>query len=78
MTTVIISEKDEFTRLGLKSALQANEDIGILGDYETDDVMLSDLGGLNPDVVILGGTEDILDRCRTCQEVRTICRPRRS
>ena len=73
MTTVIISEKDEFTRLGLKSALQTNEDIGILGDYETDDIMLSELGGLNPDVVILGGTNDILNRCQTCREVRTLC-----
>ena len=73
MTTVIISERDEFTRLGLKSALQTNEDIGILGDYETDDIMLSDLGGLNPDVVILGGTNDILNRCQTCREVRTLC-----
>ena len=73
MTTVIISEKDEFTRLGLKSALRTNEDIGILGDYETDDIMLSDLGGLNPDVVILGGTNDILNRCQTCREVRTLC-----
>ena len=72
MITVIISEKDEFTRLGLKSALQANEDIGILGDYETDDVMLADLSCLKPDVVILGGTEDILNRCRTCLEVRTL------
>ena len=69
---MIISEKDEFTRLGLKSALQANEDIGILGDYETDEMMLSDLRSLNPDVVILGGTEDILNRCRTCMEVRTL------
>ena len=70
---MIISEKDEFTRLGLKSALQTNEDIGILGDYETDDIMLSELGGLNPDVVILGGTNDILNRCQTCREVRTLC-----
>ena len=69
---MIISEKDEFTRLGLKSALQANEDIGILGDYETDDVMLADLSCLKPDMVILGGTEDILNRCRTCMEVRTL------
>ena len=73
MTTVIISEKDEFTRLGLISALQTKEDIDILGNYDTDDKMLSDLGSLNPDVVILGGTEDILDRCRTCHEVRTLC-----
>ena len=72
MTTVIISEKDEFTRLGLKSALQASEDISIVGDYETDDAMLSDLSGLSPDVVILGGTEDILARCRVCHEVRTL------
>ena len=73
LTTVIISEKDEFTRLGLISVLQSNEDIGILGDYEADEIMLSDLVGLSPDVVILGGTENILDRCRTCQEVRTLC-----
>ena len=73
MTTVIISEKDEFTRLGLKSALQANEDMSIVGDYETDDTMLSALTSLSPDVVILGGTEDILARCRVCQEVRTLC-----
>ena len=73
MTTVIISEKDEFTRLGLKSALQASEDISIVGDYEADDAMLSDLRSLSPDVVILGGTEDVLARCRTCEEVRTRC-----
>ena len=73
MTTVIISEKDEFTRLGLKSALQAKEDISILGDYETDDAMLSDLSGLNPDVIILGGTEDIIAKRRICHEVRTLC-----
>ena len=72
MTSVIISEKDEFTRLGLKSALQATKDISILGDYETDEMMLSDLGSLDPDVVILGGTEDILERCRTCLKVRTL------
>ena len=35
--------------------------------------MLSELSSLNPDVVILGGTEDILARCRICQEVRTLC-----
>ena len=34
--------------------------------------MLSDLSSLSPDVVILGGTEDILDRCRVCHEVRTL------
>ena len=73
MTTVIISEKDEYTRIGLKAALQANEDIEVLDDYETDDMMLSDLSSLIPDVVILGGTEDILERRQTCQEVRTIC-----
>ena len=72
MTAVIISERDEYTRLGLKSALQATEDISILGDYETDEIMLSELSSLNPDVVILGGTEDILERCRTCVEVRTL------
>ena len=54
MITVIISEKDEFTRLGLKAALRATEEIKILGDYETDEMMLSDLSSLNPDVVILG------------------------
>ena len=73
MTTVIISEKDEFTRLGLKSALQATEEIRILGDYDTDKMMLSELSSLNPDVVILGGTEEIPERCRTCREVRTLC-----
>ena len=73
MTTVIISEKDEFTRLGLKSALQATEDISILEDYGTDEMMLSELSSLDPDVVILGGTEDILARRRICQEVRTLC-----
>lgn len=70
---MIISEKDEFTRLGLKSAFQLNEDIKILGDYESDDIMMLDLSGLNPDVVILGGTDDILARCRTCEEVRNLC-----
>ena len=73
MPTVIISEKDEFTRLGLRSALQSKEDIRILGDYETDDKMLSALSATNPDIVILGGTEDVLDRCRVCQEVRAMC-----
>ena len=72
MTSVIISEKDEFTRLGLKASLQATEDISILGDYGTDEMMLSELSSLNPDVVILGGTEDILERCRTCREVRAL------
>ena len=72
MTSVIISEKDEFTRLGLKASLQATEDISILGDYGTDEMMLSELSSLNPDVVILGGTDDILERCRTCREVRTL------
>lgn len=70
---MIIAEKDEFTRLGLRSALQAKEGISILGDYEADEMMLSDLSSLKPDVVILGGTEDILARCRTCQDVRTFC-----
>ena len=73
MTTVVISERDEFTRLGLKSALQSNESIEVLGDYDADEMMLSILTSLNPDVVVLGGTEDILDRCRTCLEVRTLC-----
>ena len=72
MTTVIISEKDELMRLGLRTALQASEDISIIGDYETYDTMLSDLSSLSPDVVILGGTEDILARCRTCEEVLTL------
>ena len=73
MISVFISERDELTRLGLKAALESNEDIEIVGHYEDDDVMLSELTSLNPDVVILGGTEDILDRCRTCQKVRTRC-----
>ncbi len=73
MTTVIISDKDEFTRLGLKLAFQLNEDIKLLGDYESDDIMMSDLSGLNPDVVILGATEDVLARCQTCEEVRNLC-----
>ena len=69
---MIISEKDEFTRLGLKSALQSNEGIKILGDYGTDELMLADLSNLKPDVVVLGGTEDILERCQTCREVRML------
>ena len=73
MTTVIILERNEVTRLGLKAALQSSDDIEIIGDYEGTDMMMTDLSSLNPDVVILGGTEDILDRCRTCQEVRTLC-----
>lgn len=69
---MIISEKDEFTRLGLKSALQSNKTIEILGDYATDEAMLSDLSCLKPDVVVLGITDNILDRCKTCREVRTL------
>ena len=56
----------------MKASLQATEDISILGDYGTDEMMLSELSSLNPDVVILGGTDDILERCRTCREVRTL------
>ena len=70
---MIILERNEVTRLGLKAALQSSDDIEIIGDYEGTDMMMTDLSSLNPDVVILGGTEDILDRCRTCQEVRTVC-----
>ena len=72
MVTVIISERNELTRLGLKAALQTGEDIKVIGDYENTEVMMNDLNSLEPDVVILGGPDDIVERCRICLEVRTL------
>ena len=74
MITVIISEKDEFTRLGAKisaSSKRGHRHTRRLRDRRR--YAMADLTGLNPDVVILGGTENILDKCHTCQEVRTLC-----
>ena len=72
MVTVVISERNELTRLGLKAALQTSEDIEVVGDYEDIDMMLSGLNSLEPDVVIMGGPKDIVERCRICLEVRTL------
>ena len=70
---MIILESNEVTRLGLKAALQTGKDIEVIGDYEDIGMMMTDMNSLNPDVVILGGTEDIIDRTRKCQEVMLLC-----
>ena len=73
MVTLVICEENELVRLGLKSALEDAENVDILGTYAYSEGMLSKLTEIKPDVVILGGKGDILDRCRTCYEVRTLC-----
>lgn len=72
MVTVIISESNELTRLGLKAALQTSDDIKVVGDYENAEMMLAGLNSLEPDVVIIGGPENIVERCRICLEVHTL------
>lgn len=69
MVTVIISEGNELIRLGLKAALQTSEDIEVVADYADAEMMLADLKNLEANVVILGGPEDIVERCRICLEV---------
>ena len=73
MVTIIICEENELVRLGLKAALEEAEDVDILGVYAYADAMLSRMNDIGPDVVVLGNNGNILDRCRTCQEVRTLC-----
>ena len=73
LTRVIILESNEVTRLGLKAALQTGEDIEVIGDYAHIEMMMPHMNSLDPDVVILGGTEDVLDRTKICQEVMFRC-----
>ncbi len=75
LITSIIVEEDELVRLGMKTAIGTNEDIEVIGDYGDTAQMMSELNRLQPDVIILGldGSESILDRCQTCQEIRRLC-----
>lgn len=70
---MIILESNEFTRLGLKAALQISDAIESIGDYEDIDMMMADMSRPDPDVIILGGNEDISDKTSVCQSLKASC-----
>ena len=72
MNTIVITEKNDVVRTGLKAALEGKGIAEVIGDYSGEDEMMRDLGGLQPDVVILGGNRSLWDRCRACQDVREV------
>ena len=72
MITLIISERNELMRLGLKAACEASTCIEVVGDYATADDMLPELNGLKPDVVVLGTQGSIIERRRICAEMRKL------
>ena len=57
----------------MRAAFQTDEDIEVIGDYESVDMMLSELSRLKPDVIIIGEDGNILDRFQTCLEIRALC-----
>ena len=72
MITSIITEDNEFIRSALKSALRESGAADVIGDYARADEMMSDLGRLKPDVVILGGIGSLAERCQACNDIRSV------
>ena len=72
MTTSIITEENEFIRYGLKNAIHESEAADVIGDYAHAGEMMSDLGRLKPDVVILGGIGSLAERCQACNDIRDV------
>ena len=72
MTTSIITEENELIRHGLKNALEESKAADVIGDYAHAGEMMSDLGRLKPDVVILGGIGSLAERCQACNDIRDV------
>ena len=72
LTTLIIPEKNEVVRFGLKNTLKETEGVDVIGEYASIDDMMPELSRLKPDVVILEGNIDLLARCQACNDVRAL------
>lgn len=72
LTNLIIAEKNEIIRFGLKNTLEETEGVDVIGEYASIDDMMPELSRLKPDVVILGGNMDFLARCKACNDVRAL------
>lgn len=73
MLNAIITEEDQIIRIGLKRALKETKAAEVIGDYASVAEMLPHLSRLKPDVVILGGSGNILNRCLACYEIQSPC-----
>ncbi len=69
----IITEENQIIRFGLKRALEETGAAEVIGGYATIEDMLPHLSRLKPDVVILGGSGNILNRCLACYEIQSAC-----
>ena len=68
---MIITEKNDVIRTGLKAAIEETDIAEVIGDYASVGEMLPYLKSLTPDVVILGGSGNILNRCLACYEIQS-------
>ena len=71
LNTVIITEKNDVIRTGLKAAIEETDIAEVIGDYASVGEMLPYLKSLTPDVVILSGSGNILNRCLACYEIQS-------
>lgn len=73
LLNAIIAEENLIIRFGLKRALEETEVAAVVGEYTGVAEMLPHLSRLKPDVVILGGSGNILSRCLACYEIQSAC-----
>ena len=73
LLSAIITEENQIIRIGLKRALEETGVAEVIVEYATVAEMLPHLGILKPDVVILGGSGNILNRCLACYEIQSAC-----
>lgn len=72
LNTMIITEKNDVIRTGLKAAIEERDIAEVTGDYAGIEEMLPHLNSLKPDVVILGGIGSLAERCLACNDIRDL------
>ena len=62
MIRLVLVEDNEFMRMGLREILRSREGIELEGDFATGDELLANIEDLEPDIVLLGGSDTISGR----------------
>ena len=68
---LVIVERDQFLRLGLKAALESGGDIEVIGEFEATDGMAAAVGRLAPDIVLMSTGWPAADALTSCRKLRS-------
>ena len=69
LISLLIIDENEFLRLGLRTALETEESIEVVGDARPGDGMLSLIEGLRPDVVLMSLRWPDMESVSVCREI---------